>query len=1037
MDVVKIKKQEQNNENAADKIQYQVFAFGQVIEANEIESESLKQSIAVEKNNQPVIKDVIIPKGNQISSNNEEDNCREEGEAAKAASISEDDFEMVLTNENLEGNRFLLGAKRPVEKRDRVSLKKEKKNYANKQFGNDTFLTNVNLADSSIEDVGLVEVIKNSDREDFVPSKDIYQEVSEFLTISEASRQTVEAANKAKVDENPVMIEVAPAVDVKKEKANIFLEKTQQYLTDKFKKKEAFSIDNVKAKSTVNEVAKKIEIPVEPIIEDVPTRLAEEKELVAEPAISDNLLNNEPEIEVETAIFAKEKKVKEKIKIPKVSVKLFNKDKITALGHKLVGFSANVKNNKNNHSRKIVVKRSLSDDSRLDWLILLAAVKVIFRRLFLEKMILVPATIVLVFFTGVYFQRGMDAKREVLGMSKDAYTNINLAIDGMKGQDFLTSSGKFNAAYENFSEASKSLEKMGKGAIAISRFIPGVSKLSSGYGVTEAGKELSLAGEEISKIASALNELKNNKSSINKDGLSLLEIFTAFEEELESTKKHLIKAQENIDKVKIGDIPKENQVEFIALKNKLPTIIKTVEDFSDNSHLFADFLGANGPRKYLFLFQNNQEMRATGGFIGSYGVLDIDGEGNVRNFFIDGIFNPDGQLLDKIVPPKPVQKVSIAWSLHDSNWFPDFPTSAKKAMLFYERTGGPTVDGVITLTPNVLEKLLDISGPIEMKKYDLVLTKDNFIQNIQYEVEEGYDKSKNRPKEILADLAPLVLDKVLQMRDASSLSRVINVFGEALGEKHVLFYFSNKELQTKVHNLGWSGEVMQTEGDYLSVINTNINGYKTDGVMDEKIKQQIDIDKNGEITKTVSITRKHKGGNTQFEWWNKVNADYMRVYVPRGSVLLQVDGQTREINEDVVDYASLNFEKDTDVENEESQMKIDEGTGTRIYNELDKTVFANWVYVSPQEEVTIKYKYKLPFKLDETSEVNAYSLLTQKQSGSWGSGLDIALNYPKEWKAEWQNTGLSSCVGENQEFSSICFADNLKTDKFMGLVFSK
>ncbi|HBR71803.1 MAG TPA: hypothetical protein DEA27_03310, partial [Candidatus Moranbacteria bacterium] len=32
-------------------------------------------------------------------------------------------------------------------------------------------------------------------------------------------------------------------------------------------------------------------------------------------------------------------------------------------------------------------------------------------------------------------------------------------------------------------------------------------------------------------------------------------------------------------------------------------------------------------------------MRATGGFIGTYGLLDIS-NGHVRDFFIDGIFNP-------------------------------------------------------------------------------------------------------------------------------------------------------------------------------------------------------------------------------------------------------------------------------------------------------------------------------------------------------------------------------------------------------------
>jgi len=638
------------------------------------------------------------------------------------------------------------------------------------------------------------------------------------------------------------------------------------------------------------------------------------------------------------------------------------------------------------------------------------------------------------YFGAVYIKGGLNTQKEVLGESKQAYGNINSAIDDIKNKDFALSAGKFKEAYENFSKMSNSLEGLGKGVIVVSRFVPGASKLSSGYYLTEAGKQLSLAGEKISNVANTANGIKEKSSAgDNQIDISILEIFLSFEKDLGEVETYLSKAQENLEKVKTSDIPKENRDEIITLKTKLPIIIATVKEFSSNSHIMADFLGANGPRKYLFLFQNNQEMRPTGGFIGSYGVLDINGSGRIRNFFIDGIFNPDGQLLDKVVPPKPIQKISVAWSLHDSNWFPDFPTSAKKAILFYEKTGGPTVDGVITLTPTVIQKFLDITGPIEMPEYGVTLDRDNFIQNIQYEVEVDYDKEENRPKKILSDLAPMILDKLSQSRDAKTILSTTDVLNDALKEKHILLYFYNAELQKMVSSLGWSGEVLKSNDDYLSVINTNINGYKTDGVVDEKISQDVTIFSNGEIVDTVTIKRKHNGGATNYEWWNKVNSDYMRVYVPKGAELLEVDGQTREINEDVVDYNSLNFERDQDVENEESQMKVDNKTGTRVYVEGDKTVFANWVYVSPQEEVVVKYKYKLPFKF--TGDIRSYSLMAQKQSGSIGSGFDLDINYPKDWKAEWQSEGVNNCESTDKNLLRVCLRDNLKTDKFIGSVF--
>lgn len=641
------------------------------------------------------------------------------------------------------------------------------------------------------------------------------------------------------------------------------------------------------------------------------------------------------------------------------------------------------------------------------------------------------------FLTGgfFYFQKGLVTQKRVLGVSRDAYDNVNSAIEGAKSQNFALSADKFKSAYEDFSQMAESLEGLGKGVIDISRFVPGASKLSSGYYLTQAGRNLSLAGEKISQVGGNFEELKNKATKGENSEVSVLEIFKALERDLSEIDGYLTEAQVNLDKVKIEDLPSENQAEISSLKAKLPVINDLVKNFFDNSHIVADFLGANGARKYLFLFQNNQEMRPTGGFIGSYGVLDIDGSGRVRNFFIDGIFNPDGQLLDKVAPPKPIQKISVAWSLHDSNWFPDFPLSAQKAMLFYEKTGGPTVDGVITLTPTVIQKLFDITGPIEMPEYGVTLTKENFIQNIQYEVEIDYDKEENRPKKILSDLAPIILDRISQTRDAGTILAAMDILNEALKEKHILLYFSNSELQSIISDLGWSGEVLAAEDDYLSVINTNVNGFKTDGIVKEKISHEVKIHSNGEIIDTVAINRKHLGGNTDYEWWNKVSADYMRVYVPEGAELLAVEGQTREINEDVVDYQSLNYEFDPDVKNEESRMRIDSKTGTRVYNEKGKTVFANWVYVSPQEEVTIKYRYKLPFKYD--GEIKSYSLLTQKQSGSLGSEFELSFNYPKDWSLNWQNEEFQDCNSEEDNMKKICFSGDLKTDKFLGAVFSE
>ena len=635
-----------------------------------------------------------------------------------------------------------------------------------------------------------------------------------------------------------------------------------------------------------------------------------------------------------------------------------------------------------------------------------------------------------------YASKGFGLKGKVLGVSQKGLDNLSAAVEEITQQNFENSSKQFSEAYANFSQASQDIDDMGGVLLETTRFIPFASKVSSGRNAVEAGKHFSAAGQSLNEVVKKLTELKNPQDASNENEASLLNIFKSVENNIADAKKELDTAQENLDKISIDDLPEDKRDKFLLLKQKLPEIRAAFDMFLENSHIFVELLGGNGPRKYLFLFQNNSEMRPTGGFIGSYGLLDM-ANGHVKKFFIDGIFNPDGQLREKIVPPLPIQKISATWSMHDSNWFPDFTLSAKKAIYFYEKTGGPTADGVITLTPTLMQELLEITGPIEMPDYGVTLDSENFTQVTQYEVEVDYDKEENKPKKILSDLAPIVLEKLLASKDIKTISKTINVFMNGLKEKHVLLYFQDKNLENIVSKQGWSGEILPASKDYLSVINTNINGFKTDAVVEESINHKAEIQRDGSVIDTVTITRKHKGGDSEYDWFNKVNADYMRVYVPEGSKLMEVSGQTRETNKPSLDYDALGFKRDSDVQNEENNTQIDPESGTRVYNEAGKTVFANWVYVSPQETVTISYKYLLPFSLfkvevKDSEQIDSYSLIVQKQSGSTGSLLMSDVSYPENYSVKWS---FPDDIEKN--INDLKIKTTLERDHFKGVVFEK
>jgi len=636
---------------------------------------------------------------------------------------------------------------------------------------------------------------------------------------------------------------------------------------------------------------------------------------------------------------------------------------------------------------------------------------------------------------GIFFvmYQGFQAKEQVIALSESGFSNLAEAAQFLKAKQYDKAEIAFRDASVFFEKGNNILTRFGGPLLDITRFIPPLAQLSSGRHAILAGKYFSQAGVP---LASLLEHAIASKEAYDQgEKISLLEVFVQAREPIQIAHISLSRAEEELDSVRLSDIPEDKREKFIMVRTFLPTVLNLLSGFEKNEILITELLGGNGPRIYLFLLQNNHEMRATGGFIGTYALIDIN-QGVIRRFFVDGIFNPDGQLRENIIPPKPIQKISAGWSLHDSNWFPDFPTSAEKAMFFYEKTGGATVDGVITLTPTVMQKLLAVTGSIVLPQYGLSIDADNFIPVLQEQVEEKYDKELNQPKKILSDLSEKLFERVFAVQDRKTSGQLIQALVDGLNEKHILLYMRHPETEKLIDEVGWSGRVLETSKDYLSVIHSNINGYKTDGVIDESIKHRVKIEDDGSIIDTVTIVRTHHGGDTPYDWWNKVNADYIRVYVPKGSELISSEGTTWEFPKEPLDYKRLGFKEDADVLREEEGMVVDQKTGVRISEDAGKTVFGAWAYVSPKESVTLVFRYRLPFRIDMKAltqgEPQTYATLFQKQSGSLGSTLVTTLSYPENLEIIWQTE--PNLVPYGREWRR---ETNLKTDVFEGVVFGQ
>src|SRR4030042_5231555 len=129
-------------------------------------------------------------------------------------------------------------------------------------------------------------------------------------------------------------------------------------------------------------------------------------------------------------------------------------------------------------------------------------------------------------------------------------------------------------------------------------------------------------------------------------------------------------------------------------------------------------LGLDSPPQYLLLFQNDKELRPTGGFMTAYAIMKVD-KAKFEPVRSDDIYNLDAKYRPRIPAPEPISKyikgpyiLSKNLRLRDMNWSPDFTESMQLFTKEAESVGVKGIDGVIAVDTQLLVNLLDAIGPI-------------------------------------------------------------------------------------------------------------------------------------------------------------------------------------------------------------------------------------------------------------------------------------------------------------------------------------
>ncbi len=428
------------------------------------------------------------------------------------------------------------------------------------------------------------------------------------------------------------------------------------------------------------------------------------------------------------------------------------------------------------------------------------------------------------------------------------------------------------------------------------------------------------------------------------------------------------------------------------LDDRIANLETHLADYRQASAMAPKLLGYEGPQTYLVLAEDNNEIMATGGFALVYGLLTFD-QGRLQSISFDDVAKigpadwPPTDASNYVAPPAPLRiHLLRGWpmGLAEASWWPDFPTSAQKAIEIYRSTSGSVqqIDGVIGINFLTLEKLLQVLGPITIAKYGETVTADDVNdKTLIITHPESLRPWETDRYDFTGYLAREVLDRTLTA-PPDQWAPLLGALGTLGREKNMLLYHTDPAVQQEIADFGWDGGVRQEPGDYLMVVDSNLRRNKLSQVVKPSINLSVSLDAQGDATNVATISY-----NNDYSAWAQgkdprlaslviaggslsLYGDYVRLLAPAGSRLAQVA------------VGGLPVEAE------------------EVSTESSRSVFGCYLSVPIDATQEIAFTYVDPGIVNVSGNPYEYRLRVQKQPGTRAIPLTVTVDVPPGMKVE-------------------------------------
>lgn len=587
-------------------------------------------------------------------------------------------------------------------------------------------------------------------------------------------------------------------------------------------------------------------------------------------------------------------------------------------------------------------------------------------------------------FLTIYSSLVVSRIRADLTSFQDKFSRISASF---QSQDFNQVIGEFNNLEGDLASLEKNYQKLG-----YLKFVPyfnafyrdGQHLLAGSKYMLNAG-EIAIAALEPFFDLIGLGEEKEAEEepiTVEERLVMVLDTLDKISPQLDQISQELSKANEEVSQINPDRYPEElfgkkirgNISSVVTMIDSSTQVVKGIKPIV--SYL-KPLLGVPEKKTYFLLFQNEAELRPSGGFMTAYAFLTVH-NGKFTPLSSYDIYAADNRFGNRLKAPEPIldylPNVNY-WHLRDMNLSPDFSESMKVFWENYRLVSTTSdIDGIIAVDTKVLVELLRILGEIGVSGWGNFSAEDDPRCNcpqVFYELELYADKpvsaARQERKGIIGPLMHSILGNIMGS-PRKKWPEFINVALAMIREKHFLFYFFDDDLQGAIETLNAGGRIKEFTGDYFHLNDCNFAGAKSNMYIQENILQEIEIAQDGTVTKTVTIDYKNPAppSNCNLEkgdlCLNGFNRNWFRLYVPQGSELLDSTG---------------------------SEVAI------KTYEELGKTVFEGFygltpgTSLKPEGKLRLTFKYRLPFKAVKGSD---FALLIQKQPGTLNHQYEVHLS---------------------------------------------